>query len=204
MTTVVEVWPVDPTRCVLPVYARHRGNFRGTEISMNTSSRSTFVLAIALPVLAAAAHAAPQSEPAGGAATAQPPATAAPGRAEVRAAIAARMKALDSDGDDRLSAAEHDAIGQAAFARMDLDGNGNVSVAEIDRMRSAVGPAAQAMPTAAEVMSRVDGDGNGELSAAEHASGGQAMFGRMDADGDGYLTRAEMEAAHAAMSQAAD
>lgn len=156
------------------------------------------ILLTGLVVAGAAAAQNPAGSPAAGApATAVPPVASDGG---VRAAIAARIKALDSDADGRISAAEHDAIGQNAFAKMDRDGNGNVSVAEIDAMRSAAANA-QGLPTAVEVMARVDSDGDGQLSAAEHADGSHAMFGKMDGDGDGYITQAEMEAAHAAMSQ---
>lgn len=136
------------------------------------------ILAAALSALifAHAAHAAPQSD--------------------------AQFKAMDTDGDGKVSAAEHEAGARRMFEIMDADRDGKVTAREMTAAQGKIsgkGQPPKGELSSADKIKVVDTNGDGVLSAAEHAAGSQAMFRKMDTDGDGFLSREEFDAGHAAL-----
>lgn len=113
----------------------------------------------------------------------------------------ARFKALDTDGDDKLSPDEHAAGAKRMFAAMDADKDGTVTVAEMDAAhKNVTGEETRSTNlSSAEKIKVVDKNGDGLLSAEEHAAGSKRMFHTMDIDNDGFLSRAELTAGHAKM-----
>ncbi|MDB6169167.1 MAG: hypothetical protein JWM88_2031 [Verrucomicrobia bacterium] len=116
--------------------------------------------------------------------------------------VDAKFQAMDTDGDGRISRAEHAAGAKKMFDEMDANHDGVVTADEMDARheRKSDGPAHAEM-SAAEKIKVIDQDGDGKLTAAEHAAGSEAMFAKMDTDGDGYLTKTEMAAGHAMMKK---
>ncbi len=116
----------------------------------------------------------------------------------------AMAKKMDTDGDGKVSAAEHAAATKAMFARMDADKDGSVTAAEMDASHAAMkkdGQATDSPMSSVDKIKTIDTDGDGRISAAEHEAGSKLMFAKMDSDMDGAVTAAEMEAGHkAAMS----
>jgi hypothetical protein len=125
--------------------------------------------------------------------------TVAGGRAGHRLDTFASM---DTDGDGRVSEAEHAAAARKMFATMDANGDGSVTATEMEAARGKVSgrKAVKGELTAAEKISAVDTNGDGLLSAEEHEAGSKIMFERMDIDHDGYLTAAEFEAGQALLT----
>lgn len=99
------------------------------------------------------------------------------------------FKAVDANGDGRITAAEQDAHRAARFKTLDANGDGVVSADEYlashrakmdERMRGH--------------FAKLDADGDGRLSAAE-ADGKRKMdVMRFDANGDGAVTQDEIRA----------
>lgn len=140
------------------------------------------------------------------------------------------MKMMDTDGDGKISSAEHTAGAATMFAHMDANRDGRVIAAEMDaahRMKkdskddtartedghdkenAADKSADQAghkggrMSSSAKIAA-IDADGDGQLSAEEHALGSQRMFSKMDTNKDGHLTAQEMREGHRSMMSAGD
>jgi hypothetical protein len=113
----------------------------------------------------------------------------------------AQFHAMDTDGDGKLSAAEHAAGARKMFERMDLDRDGQVAPAEMDKAHRQLARQAGANRrndlSSADKIKAIDGDGDGRLSAKEHADGSRAMFDTMDLDRDGVLVPSELAAGHA-------
>jgi Ca2+-binding EF-hand superfamily protein len=111
---------------------------------------------------------------------------------------------MDSNGDGKLSPAEHAAGARAMFVAMDANHDGRVNAAEMDaaQLRSGgrmeKGDAAVQM-SSAEKIKVIDGNGDGVLTAEEHAAGARGMFETMDTDHDGSLSPSELAAGHAKM-----
>jgi len=113
------------------------------------------------------------------------------------------FKMMDTNGDGRISAAEHDAAVTKMFGEMDTNKDGFVTAAEMDARHEKMEASEKGMKhdehmemKSADKIGKMDTDGDGKLSAAEHSAGAKEMFGKMDADGNGMLSRAEMEAGH--------
>lgn len=109
---------------------------------------------------------------------------------------------MDTDGNGKVSAAEHAAAAKAMFERMDVDKDGSVTAAEMDAGHATMkkdGQATDSPMSSADKIKAIDADGDGRISAAEHEAGSRTMFAKMDSDMDGSLTAAEMEAGHKAM-----
>lgn len=110
-----------------------------------------------------------------------------------------KFKAMDSNGDGQVSAAEHAAGVSKMFGAMDANGDGFVTAAEMDTHRAGKAKDAKMAGSSADKIGKMDTDGDGRLSAAEYDSGAQSMFTRMDADKNGSLSAAEMHADHGRM-----
>jgi len=114
-----------------------------------------------------------------------------------------KAKLMDTDGDGKVSSAEHAAGAKTMFTQMDANSDGKVTAAEMDAAHAKKGAKAGTMKmTSAEKIKKIDTDGDGALSASEHDAGSAQMFTKMDADGDGFITAAEMKAGHDQMRSA--
>lgn len=115
--------------------------------------------------------------------------------------IDAQFKAMDTDGDGKLSPDEHAAGAKRMFDAMDVDKDGTVTIAEMDAVHKNV-PGKEPRNSdlsSVEKIKVVDKNGDGLLSAEEHAAGSRKMFSKMDTDRDGFLSRAELTAGHEKM-----
>ena len=119
----------------------------------------------------------------------------------VIAAAATEFKAMDTNGDGKVSREEHAAGARRMFEKMDANRDGKVTAAEMDAAHRAIagGDAGPTSLSAADKIKAVDQDGDGVLTAAEQHDASRAMFDKMDTNHDGALTPAEMAAGHAAM-----
>jgi Ca2+-binding EF-hand superfamily protein len=120
---------------------------------------------------------------------------------QVEDSIDAQFKAMDLDGDGRLTPAEHAAGARRMFVAMDANGDGKVTAAEMDAAQEKItgrkaGPSDM---SSADKIKVVDTDGDGILTADEHATASRTMFEKMDTDKDGFVSKAEFAAGHAKM-----
>lgn len=99
------------------------------------------------------------------------------------------FKAVDTDGDGRITAAEQSAFREARFKTLDANGDGSVSAEEYtashrakldERMRGH--------------FAKLDADGDGRLTAAESQSQRQMDVMKFDANSDGAVTQDEIRA----------
>jgi Ca2+-binding EF-hand superfamily protein len=125
--------------------------------------------------------------------------SAAPAQPVV-AAAATEFKAMDTNGDGKVTREEHAAGAKAMFDKMDANHDGKVTAVEMEAAHRAIagGDATKSELSAAEKIKAVDQDGDGVLTTAEHAQASRAMFDKMDTNKDGVLTVEEMAAGHAA------
>jgi len=114
---------------------------------------------------------------------------AIPGVAAEEAKAAAGFQALDVNKDGVVSRYEYD--GDAAFAALDTDGDQRLSTAELDAV---VGKLAKDGPSAAERIVVADLDHDGMLDENELRSAVEMRFTSMDRNGDGNLDEAEFAA----------
>jgi Ca2+-binding EF-hand superfamily protein len=113
--------------------------------------------------------------------------------------VDAQFKAMDANGDGRISADEHAAGAKKMFEAMDANKDGKVTTAEMDAAQEKMSgkkPAKGDM-TSAEKIKVVDTNGDGMLTAEEHAAGSRMMFQKMDTNQDGILSKEELAAGHA-------
>lgn len=113
----------------------------------------------------------------------------------------ALFKAMDANGDDKLSPDEHSAGAKKMFDTMDAIKDGTVTPAEMDAAHEKVTgkKTTKADMSSAEKIKTVDTNGDGKLTAEEHAVGSKMMFDKMDANKDGFVGKAELDAGHAKM-----
>lgn len=125
---------------------------------------------------------------------------AAPGQPVV-AAAATEFKAMDANGDGKVTREEHAKAARGMFDKMDANRDGKVTASEMDGAHQAIAGnnAGKSELSSAEKIKVVDQDADGMLTAAEHAYGSRSMFEKMDVNHDGTLTPDEMAAGHAAM-----
>jgi Ca2+-binding EF-hand superfamily protein len=124
--------------------------------------------------------------------------TAGTGKAK---AASDEMKAMDTNGDGKISPEEHAAGAARMFEAMDANKDGKVTAAEMDAAHERVTgqKAVKGELTAADKIKAIDTDGDGVLTAEEHAAGSRKMFTMMDTDQDGFLSKEELAAGHAKM-----
>ena len=106
-----------------------------------------------------------------------------------------RFKAMDQDGDGKLSIDEVPEGMKRRFQMMDTNGDGFIDESELQaaatRMRGGPGPGIGMV----QRMMRFDLDGDGKISQEEASEPMRGRFDQMDTNGDGYLDREELEAA---------
>jgi Ca2+-binding EF-hand superfamily protein len=114
-------------------------------------------------------------------------------------AVGSEMKAMDTNGDGKVSPDEHAAAARRMFETMDANKDGKVTAAEMDAAHELVTgkKAAKGEMTAAAKIKTIDTDGDGILTAEEHSAGSKAMFEKMDTDKDGLISKEELAAGHA-------
>lgn len=136
----------------------------------------------------------------GSSATAQPLT-----RARLSAQLDSNFKAVDSNGDKTLSAAEIETAQartiaqaqatiakriEAEFARLDANKDGQLSMAEM----KAGAPTPRATP-AAELLGQLDRNKDGKATLDEYRATPLANFDRLDTNKDGTISAAEQSAA---------
>lgn len=105
---------------------------------------------------------------------------AAPAPAAAAGMPGGRFKAMDKDGDGKLSKDEYQGP-PAFFGRLDADKDGSLTPAEM----------AEAPRVMAEALRMMDKDGDGKISRDEFR-GAPQQFDRLDADKDGFVTTEEI------------
>jgi Ca2+-binding EF-hand superfamily protein len=156
---------------------------------------------VTAPAFAAAAPA-PAAKPAG---AAQP----APTRAALIKGLDATFKAVDTNGDGSISAAEAQAAEgkvqqqrltrvranvEAEFAKLDTNKDGQLSKAEF--MAAAPTSAGNA-PNGAAIVAQLDKNKDGKVTADEYKAPRLAMFDKLDTNHDGTISPTERQAAQA-------
>ena len=100
-----------------------------------------------------------------------------------------RFDALDTNGDGVLSMDEYDS--EAVFSALDTDGNNRISAAEVEAV---IGPQQPGWPSAADRIRNADRNVDGELSDEELRRGAQTRFQWLDTNQDGDLDLSELTA----------
>jgi Ca2+-binding EF-hand superfamily protein len=109
--------------------------------------------------------------------------------------VAAKIKAMDTNGDGMVSASEHAVYAQARFDAMDANHDGQVTAAEMDAARMAklkIKTAATLQPASVTIIKAMDINNDGMVSAEEYAKAAEKDFNAMDTNHDGQLSADEM------------
>ncbi len=101
-----------------------------------------------------------------------------------------RFKAMDKDGDGKISAAEFETHHSAKLMESDLDGDGKVTYDELKAAREK-----RREERAQAFFKSLDTDGDGAVTEAELKARPDPMFAKLDANKDGLLSADEIKAA---------
>lgn len=101
-----------------------------------------------------------------------------------------RFKAMDKNGDGKISAAESEAHHSAKLMAADLNGDGKMTFDEMKDAREK-----RREQRAKEFFKTLDTDGDGAVTEAELKARPDRMFAKLDADKDGFLSAGELKAA---------
>lgn len=120
-----------------------------------------------------------------------------------------KFKLMDTDGDGKITRAEHTAGAQTMFGKMDANSDGIVTVAEMEAGHHEKKSSKLKFwekkdkdeTAASEKISMIDTNADGQISRAEHEAGSEKMFTKMDTNDDGALSKDECEAGHKAMKK---
>jgi Ca2+-binding EF-hand superfamily protein len=116
----------------------------------------------------------------------------------------AKFKAMDTDGDGKISADEHAAHAREMFKKMDTNGDGKVTTAEMDSAHEKMmGKGKPEKMSSSEKIKMMDTNGDGVLTEQEFEAGAKTMFDKMDTNGDGYLSKDEVKAGMQKMKEKA-
>jgi Ca2+-binding EF-hand superfamily protein len=112
------------------------------------------------------------------------------------------FKKMDTNGDGKITRAEHAAGAKQMFAQCDLNRDGVVTAVEMDAFTAAQGEKlGKYDKTSAEKIQMIDQNADGQLTASEHEAGSEKMFGKMDTNSDGVLSKDECDAAQKMMKK---
>jgi Ca2+-binding EF-hand superfamily protein len=100
----------------------------------------------------------------------------------------ARFDRLDTNGDGKVSKREYNS--DAAFAALDSDKNNRISAAELEAVLGAQGDGRY---SAADRLRNVDRNGDGELTDEELRRGANSRFQWLDTNGDEEVDLAEFK-----------
>lgn len=120
-----------------------------------------------------------------------------------------KFKMMDTDGDGKITRAEHASGAQTMFGKMDANSDGIVTVAEMEAGHHEKKSSKLKFwdkkdkdeMAASEKISLIDTNADGQISRAEHEAGSEKMFTKMDTNDDGVLSKDECEAGHKAMKK---
>ena len=113
------------------------------------------------------------------------------------------FKAMDANGDGKVSFEEHVAASKRMFDTMDANHDGRVTAAEMEAAHEKV-TGRKARPgemTAAQKIRAIDPNNDGVATAGEHEAGSKRLFEVMDLNRDGFLSEAELNAGHAPLKK---
>lgn len=110
------------------------------------------------------------------------------------------FKRMDTNGDKKVTAAEHAQFAETMFQQGDVDRDGKVSAAECEAAQAVYDKKVDKKATAAHLRI-VDTDSDGQISAAENAAYAKSSFARADKNNDGALSEDEVEDAYRAMKK---
>jgi Ca2+-binding EF-hand superfamily protein len=108
--------------------------------------------------------------------------------------VEVEFKALDADGDGKLTKAEIDAARGKPMLLLiaDADKDGAVTKEELARAFAARGDAHRRGAVGERIFAALDADNDGKISAAEWQAAGERRFARLDRNKDGAVTADEV------------